>query len=413
MAQQTIEPWRSQKRHRDGSIKEINGLIYARIQYRDELTGKRKEKLRRAKNRRHANELIKEMRNELSQSGQLALESDQITIRQLAEKYESLKLVPATYQNGIKVAGRRSLGPAVSALRNLVARLGNRKVKSLRPSDIETYKVTRLAEPVEISVNIPDKSGRKERAAAPKGVLRRPRKIASVNRELELLRALLNFAKGEGLINVTPFERGTKLISSAAEVMRDRVLSREEEVRLLAACVDRREHLRPLIIVAVDTAMRRGELFKLRWNDVDLETGKITVRAENAKTERTRVVGITQRMKAELTQLWHRSPQSQDELVFGIVSTIKNGWKSLCNAAEIQDLRFHDLRHTATTRFIRAGVPVTEVMKITGHSQMSTFLRYLNQTEESINESARSLDRYLDDLGTRDKEHTVQLKSHI
>jgi integrase len=390
-----LEPWRKEKRHRDGSIKEINGLIYARVQYRDDVTGKRKEKLRRAKNRKQANELIKQMRAELEQSGQLALESDQITFRQLAKKYESLKLVPATYQNGIKVSGRRSLGPAVSALNNLIAGFGDKKVRSIRPSDVESYKLKRLSEPVKILVNLSTEKGQTDRASLKKRWVFRPRKIASVNRELELLRAVLNFAKGEGLINTSPFENGTKLISNAAEVMRERILSREEEVRLIAECVSRRDHLRPLIIVAVDTALRRGELFKLRWSDVDLIEGHITVRAENAKTERMRVVGITQRMNVELTQLWNRSAQTQDELVFGIVSTIKNGWKSLCQAADITDLRFHDLRHTATTRLIRAGVPVSEVMKITGHTQMSTFLRYLNQTHESVSESAKSLDRYL------------------
>ncbi len=389
------ETWRKEKRHRDGSIKVINGLIYARIQYRDDVTGKRKEKLRRAQNRKHANDLIKQMRAELEQTGQLALESDQITVQQLAEKYESLKLVPATYQNGIKVSGRRSVGPAVSAHNNIIEGLGDRKVRSIRPSDIESYKLKRLSEPVKILVNVPTKKGLTDRAALKKRWLLRPRKIASVNRELQLLRAVLNFAKGEGLINTTPFEKGTKLISNAAEVRRERVLTREEEDRLIAECVSRRDHLRPLIIVAVDTGMRRGELFKLRWSDVDLTEGHITVRAENAKTERMRVVGITQRMNDELTRLWNRSPQTQDELVFGIVSTIKNGWKSLCQKAGVADLRFHDLRHTATTRLIRAGVPVSEVMKITGHTQMSTFLRYLNQTHESVSESAKSLDRYL------------------
>ncbi len=177
--------------------------------------------------------------------------------------------------------------------------------------------------------------------------------------------------------------------------MRERILTREEEARLIDGCEDRRQHLRALITVAVDTAMRRGELFKLRWSDVDLASGRITVRAENAKTEKMRVVGMTKRMLAELTNLWDKSPQNQNELVFGIVSTIKNGWKSLCLEAGVEDLRFHDLRHTATTRLIRAGVPVSEVMKITGHTQMSTFLRYLNQTHESVSESAKSLDRYL------------------
>jgi integrase len=83
--------------------------------------------------------------------------------------------------------------------------------------------------------------------------------------------------------------------------------------------------------------------------------------------------------------------------VFGITNTIKTSFKSACEEAEISDFRFHDCRHTATTRMIASGSPHTEVMKITGHSQLKTFLRYLNITPETTNRVASNLDNYLTD----------------
>lgn len=66
-----------------------------------------------------------------------------------------------------------------------------------------------------------------------------------------------------------------------------------------------------------------------------------------------------------------------------------------CSRANITDLHFHDLRHTATTRMIRAGVPHTEVMKITGHTQMKTFLRYLNLGSDAVQNAATMLGAYI------------------
>jgi integrase len=87
-----------------------------------------------------------------------------------------------------------------------------------------------------------------------------------------------------------------------------------------------------------------------------------------------RIVGLTERLSRELRLLWNKSPKESNGLVFGVTSTVKNAWKAACKDAGLDDLRFHDLRHTATTRLIRAGVPATEVMKVTGHTQTKTFL---------------------------------------
>jgi hypothetical protein len=89
----------------------------------------------------------------------------------------------------------------------------------------------------------------------------------------------------------------------------------EEEKKLLAACkVDSRKHLRPILIAAVDTAMRRGELLKLRWRNVDFDDRSIEIEAFNTKTARARAVAMTSRLESELKQLYENAPKDPEGL---------------------------------------------------------------------------------------------------
>lgn len=398
--------WRKDKRHRDGSIKTIKGILYARIQYIDDITGRRREKLRRANNRKDARELIKEMRSELHIGGQDTLRSDKITFKEVAEKYEKIHLVPAVFRDGIKVAGKRSVKPSKSALNHLVDHFGLKPIRSIKTSDLEAYKVKRLHTPVEIEINVkisnPEIS--KKKFLIKKVIKKRPRKISTVNREIAVLQSVFKFAKNDKLITDNPFDYAGKIVSLSAEISRDRILSYEEEKCLLVACDnDFRRHLRPIIITALDTAARRGELLKLQWKDIDFSTGTITIRATNSKTEKMRKIGMTSRSKDELLSLWNQSPQNIEELVFGIKDSFKKAWGSAVREAGIKDLHFHDLRHTATTRLIRAGVPNAEAMEVTGHSQPKTFQRYVNLTVESVSAAANLLDNYLANQKIKDE----------
>lgn len=166
--------------------------------------------------------------------------------------------------------------------------------------------------------------------------------------------------------------------TDADETKRERVLSFDEEIRLLEACEKRRAHLRPLIITAVDTAMQRGELFKLQWKDIDLASQTITVTAMNSKTTKARTIAMTPRVQAELETLWNKSPKDGNGLVFGITDTVKRSFAGACKDANINGLRFHDLRHTSITKMIQAGITPMEVMKISGHTQMMTLRRRLS-----------------------------------
>ncbi|MBS1797385.1 MAG: site-specific integrase [Acidobacteria bacterium] len=377
---------------------EIKGKLYARLQYKAE-DGKYKVKYKPLTDKRTARSVVEAMRQELETHGEEILTSDKMTFDDLADKYEEVELVEATYQNGVKIKGRRSVAGIKSAVKPLRTFFGKKLIRSIKTGDITAYKNARLNTPVETEVNektkiVDEKTGKKKTLI--KKVMRtRERKVATVNRELAWLRAILNFAVSNDWLVKNPFTKMKGVISMSAEVERDRILSFDEEARLLAQCTNERAHLKPILVCALDTAMRRGEIFKMRWCDVSFNANEIHIPQTNTKTEDARTVGMTPRLKEELELLWTVSPQDTNRLVFGITNTVKRAWATACNLAEVEDFRLHDCRHTATTRMIASGSPHTEVMKITGHSHLKTFLRYLNITSETANNVATKLSNYL------------------
>jgi integrase len=229
----------------------------------------------------------------------------------------------------------------------------------------------------------------------------------SINDDLTLIRSAFN-AAGENF-DLPKMPQFKRLIIGAAETERDRLCTIQEETDLLDLCFDgfetveckryekthfqkvavERSHLRAIIIFAIETAARRSEIFSLDWQDVDLDNNLIKLTATKTKTNRFRFVPITPRLKRELLTLPHR-----DGYVFA-GNDIDRPWETLKARAAIGDLHFHDLRHTAITRMIRAGMPHMEAMKISGHTQIKTFQRYLNISAAAVQELGDRIDVYL------------------
>ena len=320
-----------------------------------------------------ATELLDTLRQKLKDYGPKPIDGERLKMSDLVDAYVKAKVKPAEYHNDRKVAGMRNWKSPAYYAETIKTYFGKKRVKDVTPSDIEAFKAVRLKTET---------------------IHGTPRSIAAVNRELETLRTIFAFAKREGWLLVNPFERLEKIISKADEVKRTRVLSKAEEGRLLDACTDGRAHIRPIIMAALNTAMRKGELLKLRWRDVDLDGRTIAVIAMNSKTAKPRVVGLTSRLHAELTRLWVVSPKDDDELVFGINDNFKNGWRSACKAAGLEDFVFHDCRHTAITRWVASGMPIPEIMRLSGHSTLSAFAIYANATEQTVKRGADALDAW-------------------
>lgn len=146
-----------------------------------------------------------------------------------------------------------------------------------------------------------------------------------------------------------------------------------EEDRLLAACSPR---LRSVVILALETAMRRGELAGLRWDQVDLP--RRVVRLALTKNGSAREVPLSQRAAAELEQL--RQVRRLDGWVFGppgpIAEWMTRGFTRAAAAAGCKALRFHDLRHEATSRLAERGLSIQELAAITGHKTLQMLNRY-------------------------------------
>ncbi len=90
-----------------------------------------------------------------------------------------------------------------------------------------------------------------------------------------------------------------------------------------------------------------------------------------------------------------------------IKDTVKNAFLSALEEAGIEDFRFHDCRHTAVTRMIQAGIPATETMKISGHTQFVTFARYVNVNEQAARKGAARLAEYITQSGANQLQELV------
>jgi integrase len=338
------------------------------------VTGKRHDRQRRAESKIHAKELVHELLGEVDKTGGRSLAKEHMTFLDLATYFEKEYLKPAEYVDGRKVAGVRSISPAKAAIKALKDHFGKRHLRGITHGDIRDFRAERLAT---------ETKAKKQRS------------VAAVNRELEKLRRLLNIAEREGWILRNPMRSGDPLVSVADERKRGRILTRDEELRLLAACDNRyRKHLRPILICALDTGMRRGEIFGLRWSDLDFEERVLTIRAFNTKTMKERQVSLTTRLAIELDKLWEGSPKVKDQLVFGFTNNVKKSFTSVRREAGLPDIRFHDLRHTAATRLVAAHLPLPEVGRVLGHTQANTTYRYVNANIETTRRAAAALDEF-------------------
>ncbi|MGH9761557.1 MAG: tyrosine-type recombinase/integrase [Blastocatellia bacterium] len=340
---------------------------YARISFQDNL-GKRREIRRRVRNKSEGKDMLSDLRTELRRKGSASVQAHGLLLSDLIEFYRTHYAKPAKYVGDRKVSGLRSHYDTDRKLERLCEKIGSLPLRSITVTTLKSYRDTRLQEPDQRFV----KSG-----------TIRQKSITSVNREMALLRRLLNVAQQEGWLLANPFSKARGLISAADETKRERVLSLEEEVRLLAVCTGPREHLSHLVQIAIDSGMRKGELLKLRASDVDLNSGVITVRAFNTKTMQQRTVAITPRVRASLEGILSKLPDGYDKPMFGVES-VKRSFRTACRLAKIDDLRFHDLRHTCTTRLLSAGVPMEIVMKYLGHTQYNTTWRYFNLDQAHI-----------------------------
>jgi integrase len=156
-----------------------------------------------------------------------------------------------------------------------------------------------------------------------------------------------------------------------------------------------------LIVAALDTGMRRGELLKLRFGDIDVESGFIRVRPENAKSGKSRMVPIATTRFRTLLEWLRIGPKGEvkpdDVAVFSrgddeALKSFRTAWELTRRRAKLQTVRFHDFRSEYASRLVERNVPLSQVRDLLGHSTITTTERYDRQTAASLKQSAEKLD---------------------
>ena len=197
----------------------------------------------------------------------------------------------------------------------------------------------------------------------------------TANKELALLRYMFNLAVEWGFLEKSPVA-GVKALKEDEHPMR--VLSSSEEEALLEAAAG---HLKPIIVAALNTGMRKGELLSMRWRSVDLRRRVVTV--EVSKAGKVRHIPINGRLLTELKPLRKRGASGYVFRFNGNpIKDIKTAFLKAVRRSKIKPCRFHDLRHTFATRLVLAGVDLATVKELMGHSSISTTMRYAHPAPE-------------------------------
>jgi integrase len=217
------------------------------------------------------------------------------------------------------------------------------------------------------------------------------RTAVTINHDLKLLRKMFAWGIRERLVVATPFKVGTEnVVGLDPESPREERLTSEEAERKLFAAAN--PHLRGVLVAMLETCCRPGEMLSLQWKDVDLEARELMIRAEKAKTRRSRRLPISTRLLAVL-EMRRVDPAGQPfpphAYVFGNrvgerVRSIRTAWENAREAAGLTGFQLRDLRHEAASRFEEAGVLTTDVSKFLGHRSLSTTTRYLNTTSRRL-----------------------------
>jgi integrase len=175
-----------------------------------------------------------------------------------------------------------------------------------------------------------------------------------------------------------------------------RYLSKEECQTLINACDS---HLKPIVMTAVNTGMRRGEILGLKWDEhVDLRHGFILL--NKTKNGDRREIPINDTLRNTLQGLTRRIDVSYvfyDPATGNPYKDVKRSFKTALKKSKIQDFHFHDTRHTFASHLVMAGVDITTVSRLLGHKSLTMTLRYAHLAPAHMQKAVNILDNALNE----------------
>jgi integrase len=243
-------------------------------------------------------------------------------------------------------------------------------------------------------------------------------KARSINRDIQRLQSVLSRAVEWGVLERHPlaglkplkFDKTgrVRFLSPAEETSLRKALTSREDARRKARLrfntwrvarnkkplpersAELVDYLKPLVLLALNTGLRRGELLGLKWSAVNLSGRVLSVTAETAKSGHTRRVPLNTEALSTLTT-WHKSagkPGADDFVFPGAdgerIKRIDAAWESLMKRAGLKNFRLHDCRHHFASRMVQAGVDLYTVKELLGHSEITMTERYSHLAPDNL-----------------------------
>jgi integrase len=222
---------------------------------------------------------------------------------------------------------------------------------------------------------------------------------ATVDRKLEVLRAMFNWAISQAVSAAPSPMQGIKLFKPNNEIVR--YLTPEEYVAILESANHERWYVRPVIELAANTGLRKRNILRLRWDECDFATG--VIRITRTKSKKTVAIPMTEAARAALQQVLSKTGRYSfvfchfDGEQAGLpIADIKKSWKAVLKAAGIRrPFRFHDLRHSCASQLLMNGASLMAVKEILGHESLKTTLRYAHLSPDYLAQEVKVLDKAL------------------
>ncbi|MDD5269766.1 MAG: site-specific integrase [Candidatus Omnitrophica bacterium] len=226
---------------------------------------------------------------------------------------------------------------------------------------------------------------------------------ATVNRDLACLKCMFTNAIKWGKASENPVKK-VKLFKENNK--RLRYLEKEEITKLLSNCP---EHLKPIVILALNTGMRKGEILDLKWQDLDMQRGIIYLL--DTKNSDKREIPLNEQAMVALVKIKKHSDSpyvfcNKEGEPYG---DIKKSFFTACTKSGIINFRFHDLRHTFASHLAMAGVDLNTIRELLGHKSLEMTLRYSHLSPDHKKRAVGVLDGQMDSLWT-DAPKTLEVR---
>lgn len=293
------------------------------------------------------------------------IEAQKHTLAELVDRYIDTTLYRIEVDDDgeeVKIPIKKSSGDQARALRWWKEEIGDKKLADVKPPLIVEYR---------------------DMLASTKTRTGKTRKAGTVNRYLAYLSTAFTVAMREWQwCHENPVKQVSKLKEPRGRV---RFLDDNERNALLDACREVDEHLLyPLVVLAISTGARQGELLRLTWDDVDLQKGVAII--HDTKNNDRRALPLHGTALALLKERNRLHRRLDSNMVFsnqnGVTRHPREAWDKALAKAEIEDFRWHDLRHTAASYLAMNGATSAEIAEVLGHKTLAMVKRYSHLTDQ-------------------------------